>query len=98
MLVVVLVFDVILCSGALNTNMDGADIYRKNAIKIMFEHTRHGLSFNLADSYPQPMNNENYRVYYSDMLEILKYCLKLTSKVILRNAYRKKDFTIVMFK
>lgn len=92
------VFDVILCSGAMNTNINSADIYRKKAIKTMFDHVKIALSFNLAGGYPQPKNNKNYRVYYSDSLEILKYCLKLTSKVILRKAYRDKDFTIVMFK
>jgi len=91
-------FDVIFCSGSLNSNIIGAESFRRHAIKNLFNHANYALSFNLTGSCPQPENKKAFRVYYSNSLEILMYCLGLTRKVILRQHYKKKDFTVVMFK
>jgi SAM-dependent methyltransferase len=91
-------FDIVISSGALNANIGDPISYRKKAISTMFDHTREVLAFNMAGGYPQPKNKKGYRVYYADSLEILKFCLSKTSKIIFRQHYRKKDFTIVMFK
>jgi len=91
-------FDIVLCSGALNSNLNDAVRYRKCAIKILWDHTKEVLAFNMAGAHPQPTNSKNSRIYYTDSLKILKYCMKLTPKVIFRNSYRKKDFTIQMFR
>lgn len=91
-------YDVVLSSGALNSNIIDAVKYRKKAIKILWDHTLEVLSFNMAGGYPQPKNKKNNRVFYANSLDILKYCFKFTSKVIFRHHYRRNDFTIVMFK
>lgn len=90
-------FDVVLSSGTLNANISNVTAYRKKAIETMFNQAREVVAFNMAGGHPQP-RNESKRVYYADSLEILEYCFTLTSKVILRNQYRRKDFTIVLFK
>jgi len=80
-------FDVVMSSGALNSNIPNPYRFRKRAIKTMFDH------FN-----PQPENRKKSRVYYADSQKILKYCRSLSKKVIYRHHYHPKDFTIVMFK
>lgn len=92
------VFDIIVSSGTLNVNLQNALLYRKKAIKAMFEHANEIIGFNMAGGYPQPENKKINRVYFADSLKILEYCLGLTNKLIFRHHYRKKDFTMVMFK
>lgn len=92
-------FDIILCSGALNSNFGKETIkFRKKAIKTMFDHCNYALSFNMAGSTPQPKNKKGEAVYYANSLEILRFCLSLTKKIIFRHHYRPHDFTILMFK
>ncbi len=91
-------FDVVMSSGALNSNIKNPYRYRKRAIKTMFDHAKKGLVFNMAGFSPQPKNREGSRVYYANSQKILKYCLSLSSRVIYRHHYHPKDFTIVMFK
>ncbi len=91
--------DIVLCSGVLNNKVDGDQYkYRKDAIFTMYENANEIFAFNMQGSSPQPKNRDKYRVYYVDSMKILKYCLSLTRRVILRHQYKNKDFTIVMFK
>ncbi len=90
-------FDVVVCSGALNSSILNADKYRKEAIKIMYEHAMYVVAFNMAGSHPQPKNRRTSRVHYSDSLEIIDFCTTLTSSVILRQHYRSKDFTVFLY-
>ena len=92
------IFDVVLSSGALNSNVIDALEYRKKAIKILWNHAREVLAFNMSGGYPQPENSKKYRVFYANSMEILEYCLTLTSKIIFRHHYRKRDFTIIMYR
>ncbi len=91
-------FDIIITSGTLNTNIKNAVDFRKRAIATMFENCGEALVFNMAGGYPQPKNKKGYKVYYVNSLDVLSYCLSLTSKLILRHHYHSKDFTVVMFK
>lgn len=89
-------FDVVLASGVLNSNVESNLEYRKKAIKTMFEHTNNVLAFNMLGGHPQPETKKGSNVWYADSLEILKFCLTLTRRVILREHYNPKDFTILM--
>jgi SAM-dependent methyltransferase len=91
-------YDIILCSGALNSYFNNVYEFRKSAIKVMFHHCKETLAFNMAGSYPQPSNTTGARVYYADALKILAYCLSLSHKFIWRNHYHPKDFTIILCK
>lgn len=91
-------FDIVISSGALNANIGDPISYRKKAIQTMFDNAKEVVAFNMAGGFPQPKNKKGYRVYYADSLEIVRFCLCLTSKLIFRQHYRKKDFTIVMYK
>lgn len=91
-------YDVVIASGILNSNMESNMEFRKNAIKKLFSLTDNVLAFNMLGSFPQPRNSKDSNVWYSDSMEILKYCLSLTRRVILRAHYNPKDFTIFMYK
>jgi len=90
-------FDVIFCSGALNGKSKDPVDDRKQKIKELFKHTKEVFVFNMAGGANVEKGNTS-RVYYADSVEILSYCLTLTPKVIFKQHYHKKDFTIVMFK
>jgi len=89
-------FDIVISSGALNSNFKNPYHFRKKAIKTLFDHAREKVSFNMAGFYPQPKNKENYRIYYTNSLIILKYCLSLSSRLVFRHHYNRKEFTIII--
>jgi len=91
-------FDIIISSGALNSNLKNIYSFRKKAIKALFDHALETVAFNMAGLYPQPKNKKKYKVYYVNSLIILKYCLSLSPKVIFRHHYHQKDFTLIIFK
>ena len=91
-------FDVVIASGVLNSNVENNMEYRKKAIKEMFKHAKKVAAFNMLGGHPQPESNPKSNVWYADSLEILEYCLSLTRRVILRQNYHPRDFTIFMYK
>ena len=90
-------FDIVLASGTLNSNVKDNMEFRKNAIKVMFEHTKKVLAFNMLGKHPQPKNKKDSNIWYADSLEVLKYCLSLTRRVAFHANYHPKDFTIFMY-
>ena len=91
--------DIVLCSGVLNNKTFGDQYkYKEKAISLMYKNVREVLAFNMAGGFPQPKNEDKYKVYYVDSQKILKYCFGLTNKIILKHHYRTKDFTILMFR
>lgn len=94
-------FDVVICSGALNSNFGDLKKnmdFRKKAISTMFEHTGKVLAFNMLGGHPTPINKDDSNIWYADSLEVLEYCMGLTRRVILRHHYNPKDFTVFMYK
>ncbi|MCC7543439.1 class I SAM-dependent methyltransferase [bacterium] len=90
--------DIVMCCGALNSNMDDPIGFRKQAIQTMWQHANEAVVFNMAGRHPRPNYSAKSSIYYADSLEILDFCTTLTTKVILRQHYSKKDFTIVLYK
>jgi len=91
-------FDVVLCVGSFNSNLKDNLNFRKKAIKTMFEYANYALIFSMAGRYPKPKTSPKSNVWFADPVEILEYCYSLTKKVVLRNHYHSRDFTIVMFR
>lgn len=91
-------FDIVICSGVLNAIFDKNISYRKVAIRTLWNHAKKVLVFNMAGSHPTLPTSEKSKIYYADSLKILDYCLNLTNRVIFRQHYSSKDFTIIMFK
>ena len=91
------IFDVVLASGVLNSNVSNNMDYRKKSIKKMFDLTDKCLAFNMLGGHPQPINNKKSNVWYADSLEILEYCMSLTKKVVFKSNYHSRDFTIFMY-
>lgn len=90
-------FDIVMASGVLNSNVGNNVSWREENIKIMFEHTKKVLAFNMLGAHPQPDNNTESNVWYADSFEILKYCATLTRRIIFRSNYHPLDFTIFMY-
>ncbi len=90
-------FDIIICCGALNSNFRNAIDYRKKAIKTMFEKCNIALAFNMAGGI-NISNQKSSKVYYANSIEILNFCINLSPKIIFKQHYHKKDFTIILFK
>ena len=101
-------FNIVISSGILNSllksensfkeNIKKTLEYRKKLITVMWNHSNEVFAFNMSGNYPQPENDQGKKIYYTDSLEILKFCFTLTNKIIFRHNYHKKDFTIVMIK
>ena len=90
-------YDVVMASGTLNSDVGDNMEFRKKAIRVMFEHAKKVCVFNMLGGHPRPKMEKESRVWYADSLEILEYCFSLTRRVILRQNYHPKDFTIFMY-
>lgn len=90
-------FDIVLCCGALNTKAGNVGEFRERAIKTMFDHASRAAAFNMSGGVNMK-NTRGQLVHYADPMEILEYCLRLSPRVILRQHYNPKDFTIILFK
>jgi trans-aconitate methyltransferase len=93
-------YDIVVASGVLNSNMGEENLkYRMNAVNKLWEYTGDILAFNMLGAHPQPQNKDSEsNIWYADSVEILKYCMELTRRVILRANYHPRDFTIIMYK
>lgn len=91
-------FDLVISSGALNSSFTNTMAFRKKAIRTMFSNAREAVAFNMAGFHPQPVSKPDGTVFYADSLGVLKFCFTITDKIIFRQHYHPKDFTIVMFK
>lgn len=89
-------FDVVISSGVMNADTKDWMTERQQMIRNLFKLANHTLAFNMAGSFkPEPPEDV---IAYADTAEILKFCTSLTSRIILRHHYNKRDFTVVMFK
>lgn len=89
-------YDVVLCSGALNASVPGWQQDRPQLIERLFSYANQALVFNMAGTL-EPAH-ESGNIGYADAREILNFCIALTPKVIFRNHYNRRDFTIALFK
>lgn len=91
-------YEVVVCSGVLNSSFKKPDEFRRKAILRLFETAQKAVVFNMAGGYPQPENKEGSSIYYSDSMEILKYCHRLSTKVTYNHSYLPKDFTVAIYR
>ncbi len=89
-------FDLIFLSGVLNIKVPNYQEERKQRIKKLFDLAGEAFIFNMAGAWKQLP--DAYPVSYMKIDEVLSFCTSLTPKLILRNHYLPKDFTIVMYK
>lgn len=89
-------YDVVISSGVMNSNVANWQEKRRKMIKNLFAQTGEVLAFNMAGGLKPP--SDDTLIAYADAQEIFDFCKTMTSRVILRTGYLKKDFTIVMFK
>jgi len=89
-------YDIVLCSGVLNAATPGWQQNRLKMIERLFSYAKEALVFNMAGSLESP--HESHGVGYADARDILDFCTSLTPKVIFRNHYHGRDFTIALFK
>lgn len=89
-------FDIVVLSGAMNANKPNWLDSRKQKIKRLYELANQAVAFNMAGAliHIEP----EQRVAYADAQEILGFCAKLTTKIILKTHYHPQDFTVVLFK
>jgi len=89
-------FDVVISCGVLNGNVDNWMEERKKAITSLFELANEVLAFNMAGGLT-PIPSTPITAF-ADLQEVLAFCASLTPRLIVRNHYTSKGFTIVMFK
>lgn len=89
-------FDIVIASGVMNSSATGWLEERKRMIRQLFKLTNEAASFNMAGGLMESSEVKN--IAYANSADIFDFCSTLTSKLILRNHYHSKDFTIVMFK
>jgi len=89
-------FDYIICCGALNGKSRLLE-HKKEIIKLMFNNCYKGIAFNMTGYYPV-IKESSKRVRYENSLDILTFCLSLSSKISFKQNYLINNFTIQLFK
>jgi SAM-dependent methyltransferase len=89
-------YDVVLCSGVMNENIDNWQEVRRKMIKSLFKLARQTLAFNMAGSFSHIPPDS--KIAYASAQEIMDFCLSLTPSVALSSDYSAYDFTVVMRK
>lgn len=85
-------YDYIIASGSLNyKNADPHFIYK--TIAHFFSLSKITFTFNLMDNIETSDGN----LMTHDKNEIIKFCKKLSSNVVLKDNYLKGDFTVIMY-
>lgn len=90
-------FDIVISSGVMNSSSDDWMNERKEMISKLYGLSKKALVFNMAGNLMQ-VDSQSQKVKYANAMDILEYCSLLTPKVIFRNHYHDKDFTIVMYR
>jgi SAM-dependent methyltransferase len=89
-------FDVVISSGVLNGNVEDWMEKRKQAITSLFGITNEIFAFNMSGSL-KPIPSTPITAF-ADLQEVFTFCAGLSPKIILRNHYSNRGFTIIMFK
>lgn len=89
-------FDIVLCSGVMNGNARGWLPARKQMISKLYNLADEAAGFNMAGGYAPPPDND--LIAYADAREIVKHCLSLTPRIVVRAHYLYSDFTVLIFK
>lgn len=89
-------FDIIIANGSLNANLKDNLSFRKRAIRVMYEHARKAVIFNMAGGYPQQRAAPGSNVWFADAKEIEKFCQSLTPNVTLMSHPGRREFSLVL--
>jgi SAM-dependent methyltransferase len=89
-------YDIVICSGVMNMKTPGWETRRKAMIERLFSYANEALVFNMAGWMRE--SSEGKTIGYANIPDVLDFCSSLTHKIILRNQYSAKDFTVVMYK
>jgi SAM-dependent methyltransferase len=94
-------YDWILAAGAFNVRIEGEQMpYLEKAIKKMFDYSNKGIAFTLLSSHGYEIAKTLFkeRLYFYEPSEILSYCLKFTSSVVLNHASLPAEFIVYLYK
>jgi len=89
-------YDVIISSGVMSGNVDDWMEKRKKAIAHLFGLANETLAFNMSGGLTNIPNTTLNA--FASLEGIQAFCATLTTRLIVRNHYSSKGFTIVMFK
>lgn len=89
-------FDIVISSGAMNSNVPDWLNLRKTTISKLFRLANEAAAFNMAGGFMEPAEVKN--IAYANALDILEFCRGLTPKIIFRGHYHSKDFSLILFK
>lgn len=88
-------YDYIFASGVLSFAVSGGKEHYFEMIKLLFEHAKEGLAFNMLKA-GEHVSNDTFITY--DPQEVVNYCKTLSPHVELVEGYLPWDFTIYMYK
>ena len=87
-------FDFVVASGIFYLRQAEPDAYLRHTVGRLFRLARRGVAFNsLSTRAPETSPGE----YYADPSLVLRACLDLTPRVLLRHDYLVHDFTVYLY-
>ncbi len=88
-------YDYILASGVFTYSNNG---FFQKCLELLYSKCNKGIAFNLLADIEKYKNETTQMEFLSNPDDILKFCKSLSPKVILKNDYHYRDFSIYMYK
>jgi SAM-dependent methyltransferase len=87
-------FDFVIASGIFYLRQAEPDAYLRDTVARLFRLARRGVAFN---SLSARATEKSPGEYYADPALVLRACLDLTPRVLLRHDYLVHDFTVYLY-
>jgi len=94
-------YDIVMAVGVMNSNLGSEKEnmeFRKEAIKKLYNNALEVAAFSMLGGHPKPATPEGSNVWYADSFEIKKFCETVCERVVLRDKYHPRDFSIFMYR
>jgi len=89
-------FDIVVANGCLNSNVADNYGFRKKAIRVMFDHAKDKVIFNMAGGFAPRKTAKTSNVFFADATTIQSFCKLFTPSVVLINHPGRREFTVLM--
>ena len=88
-------FDWVLSSGIFSLRQHESMQFMDHIVRRMFALCRLGVAFNTLSTYAdRRYENE----FYADPVEVLRLCLSISPRVVIRHDYMPHDFTVYLYR
>jgi SAM-dependent methyltransferase len=89
-------FDIVIANGSLNANVPNNQTYREKAIRVMSDHAREAVIFNLAATYTGARTARGSNVWFAEPVKMKKFCTEIANRAIFIDHPKRRELTALL--